>query len=76
MDKRLRFLSVLIAIATLITFSRVVAAGEVGRVKTPRTNWGNSANVPESASETWHHWGTGHQPAEFYGVGVAPPSIS
>jgi hypothetical protein len=73
MDKRLRFLSVLIVIATLITFSRVVAAGEVGRVKTPRTNWGNSANVPESASETWHHWGTGHQPAEFYGVGVAPP---
>jgi len=70
MDKQLRFLSVLVVIATLIAFSRVAAAGEVGQVKAPRTNWGNSANVPEAASKT------SHKPAEFYGVALAPPSIS
>jgi len=31
MDKRLRFLSVLVVIVTLITFSRVVTASEVGQ---------------------------------------------
>ena len=72
MDKRLRFLSVLVVIATLITFSRVVAAGEVGQGKAPRTNCGNSAKVPEVASETWDQPETWHQPAEFYGVAVIP----
>ena len=63
MHKRLSNLSLLVVMASLITFSCLVAAGEG---QAPRSNWSHSGSVSEVA------WGTRHNPAPFYGVGVAP----
>lgn len=66
MDKRPRFLSVFVVIATLIPFSSVVVAGEVGQVNVRHINPANAAIVSEAASQSRGVLG------EPYGVPVTP----
>ena len=66
MDKRPRFLSVVAVIATLIAFSSVVGAGEVGQVNAPPIQPRNPVIVSEAASEDTCELG------EPYGVPVSP----
>ena len=66
MNMRLRLFNLLVVIAAITTFSRVIAAGEVGQGNAPRTNWGNSGGASDVASKTRN------PPDQFYGVGVTP----
>lgn len=66
MDERPRFLGVCVVIATLIAFSSVGGAGEVGQLDVPHSHPVNPVSVPEAPSK-----GPGVL-AEPYGVAVTP----
>jgi hypothetical protein len=66
MDKRLRFLSVFVVIATLIVLSSVVVAGDVSQVNERHLLPANAAMVSKAASKSAGVLG------EPYGVAVTP----
>ncbi len=66
MDKRPRFLSLFVVVATLIAFSRVVVAGAGGQINVGHIHPWNAAIVSEAASKSRDVLG------EPYGVAVTP----